>query len=324
MNDRNSCPLPASQMRAVRSFEAVTTRAPSGEEAGVVDARCVPGERQYRSIVGARSLEDVERLRRIAPGLCQHGSHDGHGTGAVARGQAHSRRLRQQQTLRLQCLIALRGRESGLITGRGEAARESCRQHRGRGDAEPVPEHELAHAIDDAVGLSEHDITPQEAGDVLVECIDRCIALGRRLLERLEHDGIEIARQCLRELARGGVARRRHRLVQSGQTRRRRLGLQDGLLERTARIALEPVRAHAGEQLIEDDAQRVDIRGGRDRCAGDLLGGRIVGCERAASELVSSVSCAAEPSVRSFAIPKSSSCASPSSVTRMFEGLRSR
>ena len=93
----------------------------------------------------------------------------------------------------------------------------------------------------------------------------RSHSVGRHFLERLERDGIEIAGErlaslravVLRAAATGSLKRR--------STRRHRFGPQDRILERTARVALESVGAHADQQFIEDDAERVNIGRGRNR-----------------------------------------------------------
>ena len=60
-----------------------------------------------------------------------------------------------------------------------------------------------------------------------------------------------------------------------------RLTGEDCILERASRAVLRRIGASFREQLVENDAQRVDVGGGRDRLAGDLLGRRVVRRKRA-------------------------------------------
>ena len=104
--------------------------------------------------------------------------------------------------------------------------------------------------------------------DVVDHRFDRGVTLGDRLLQRLQHDGVEIAAQRAPQFR-----------VSHGVARPGRLGGEDRLFERSPGVALEPVRARAGEQLEQQHAEAVDVGPRADRLAGDLLRRGVVGCQ---------------------------------------------
>jgi len=112
---------------------------------------------------------------------------------------------------------------------------------------------------------------------------DGRVALVRPLRERLADDRVEVARKRAREAARGRGAARARGFVGGGSAGAERLVLEDRALER-ARVVAVPVRSPAGEELVEHDAERVDVGRRADRRARDLLGRRVGGGQRAARD----------------------------------------
>ena len=99
-----------------------------------------------------------------------------------------------------------------------------------------------------------------ESAEVLDQGGDGGVAPGRLLLEALQHDGLEVARQA------GDQPRRRHRL-----------GGLDQLEGLDNRRPLE--RRPSGQQLVEDRPERVGVRGAAylARLPLGLLGGHVAG-----------------------------------------------
>jgi len=79
--------------------------------------------------------------------------------------------------------------------------------YRRRGDAELVSGHELPCTVPDRIGMGSDGPVVQVAPQVCGERPDRRIALGGLLLERLEHDVVEVAPQRARALRRSPVNR---------------------------------------------------------------------------------------------------------------------
>jgi hypothetical protein len=112
------------------------------------------------------------------------------------------------------------------------------------------------------------------ARDVLGQRIDRGVAIGRPLLQRLVEDRVKIAAQRFsRQCIVGRVARLG------------RIDTGDRLLQLRRAAAPEPVRSGPGQQFIRDHAQAVDIAGGADRLALNLLRTGVVQRQRATCQL---------------------------------------
>jgi hypothetical protein len=103
--------------------------------------------------------------------------------------------------------------------------------------------------------------------DIVRQCVDRCVALFGLLVQRLEHDGVEIAAQ-------------RARLRRAGGARAHGFGLHDGVFQRATGIPPQPVGARAGQQFMQHHAQRVHVGGDGDGLAENLLGRGVVGRQR--------------------------------------------
>src|SRR5690606_15401447 len=118
-------------------------------------------------------------------------------------------------------------------------------------------------------------------GDVVPERFDRRVAAGGILLERAQADRVEVAGEPARELV--GVARRAggtlRALAPDGsrrethfRTQRRRGGGE--------RIALlYGIRVAARQELVQDEAEAVDVRRHADGLAAHLLRRRVPGRE---------------------------------------------
>ena len=57
------------------------------------------------------------------------------------------------------------------------------------------------------------------------------------------------------------------------------------MLQRRARVVLQPVGTNAGEQLVQHDAERIDVRRRGERLPADLLGRCVAGREQPAGHL---------------------------------------
>ena len=85
-----------------------------------------------------------------------------------------------------------------------------------------------------------------------------------------------------------------------GEARTRRLAGESALDLRQRAPGDSPC-APAGEELVEEEAELVNVRGDRDRLAADLLGARVLGGEQAKTERVAGAASHASVS-RIFAI----------------------
>ena len=95
--------------------------------------------------------------------------------------------------------------------------------------------------------------------DVERKRLHRGISIQRLFLERLGNDGIEIAAQ-IAHLGRAGHA-----------AHQRRLHVQHFEFVGAERAAVGRIRARAGEQLEQDDAERVHVGGDGHGLAGELF-----------------------------------------------------
>ncbi len=133
---------------------------------------------------------------------------------------------------------------------------------------------ELECAVGDAVALREHDLTAQIAPDVFRERIGGGIAFGGCFLQRLDDNRVEVAAKGLYQLLRGRHA-----------TGGRGFRLEDRLFERATGVAFEAIGSLADQHFVEHYPQRVDVGGGGNRPAGNLLRSCVLGCHGLAAEL---------------------------------------
>ena len=128
------------------------------------------------------------------------------------------------------------------------------------------------HAIPAAIGTSLDWKAPKVSVDVLRKGLNRGVAIGRPLLHRFEHNRVEVATQG----ARGGQVA----CVACRRTRAWYLDRKQCLFERGRRLTLQAIGPRAGQHLIEQHTQRIDVAGRADGRAGDLLGRGVVGRQR--------------------------------------------
>ncbi len=136
----------------------------------------------------------------------------------------------------------------------------------------------------------------EQAPEIRREGCDRGVALAGLLAQRLEADGVEVPPEAAHGIrsARG----RRQAFLRRGAPEtsaaatgsggapgggrgRLRILLEHRALERAHIPRDQLERSHASDQLVEHDAQRVDVRGHRHRATADLLGARVGGSQGA-------------------------------------------
>jgi len=110
------------------------------------------------------------------------------------------------------------------------------------------------------------------ATQVLRERLRGRIALQRIVRQRLLEDAVDVARERRDETPRRGAAEPPDRFAKVG-----RGGAVD--LARAARLVA--VALYAGHELVQHEADRVDVARGRDGATGALLGARVCGREQA-------------------------------------------
>ena len=139
------------------------------------------------------------------------------------------------------------------------------------GDGDAVAPDELAGAVEDRVGACGDGVAVSEAREVGAEGLGGGVAAGGLLAEGGEDDGVEVAGEAAPE-ARG-------RVVGEGAARGRGVGVADEASVGVGEGAGDAVGRGAGEELVEDEAEGVDVGGGGDGLAGDLLGAGVLGRE---------------------------------------------
>src|SRR6185295_12404413 len=138
----------------------------------------------------------------------------------------------------------------------GKPNREAGEEEGREGDVEPepaLPACLLAQPVEERAAPREDRPPVEEAPEVVGEGRRRGVARRGLLAQRLAQDRIQVAAQT------GGI----------------RLALVDRALERGEAGVAELVGLPPGQQLVEDDAERVDVRGAFDRLAAHLLGARV-------------------------------------------------
>jgi hypothetical protein len=192
--------------------------------------------------------------------------------------------------------VALRERLGALalrldrLPRRADDAGDERREDDERGaDAEAVAADELGAAVGERIGARRHRLVGEVAAQVVGECRGGRVALRGLLLQRLRADVLEVAPQRAAEPQRRLAASRCGSVAAvvfgDGLGERPRIGLDDRTQPIDRRCAGARRRMDAGEQYVEEDAERVDIGRGRHRGALDLLGRCVVGSERAAAGL---------------------------------------
>ncbi len=148
-----------------------------------------------------------------------------------------------------------------------QRAHHRCR----RPDRKLVTAQELARVVPRAAALGENRLTLQMTADILRKQVGGCIARLRILVKRLENDVVEVALQgsCKRaDTGAAGLCRFGPHIA----ARRPRLGLENGVFERAARIALELIGPRSRQKLREQYTERIDIGCRADGASRDLFG----------------------------------------------------
>ncbi len=188
-------------------------------------------------------------------------------------------------------------RLAGLPRRADHPGDEREERQRGGADRRTMAPDELGGPIVPGVPPRQHGKPFEVPPHVFRELIDRGVAARRLLAQRLEDDGIEVAgeppAQTLRldraQLA-GGDLTRRHRLragdrlrcvrtvgrVRDSGAGARRHRLADHPRHVDRRPARDAIGPPAGEQLVEQYAERVDVGRGRHRIAANLLGAGVL------------------------------------------------
>ncbi len=152
----------------------------------------------------------------------------------------------------------------------GDAGEEREEHGRRGGEREPPPSQESPQHVRASARSRLHRLAAPVTSEVVGECARVGVARARLHAERLPDDRVEVAAQPLRRHGAG---------LSSGLARRRRRGvhqlLHGGREGHLAHLPRRPPR----EELVEHDAEGVDVRGRRDRAAGELLGRRVRGGE---------------------------------------------
>ncbi len=146
---------------------------------------------------------------------------------------------------------------------RRDAAEERDDHDGGGGEPHAVPPRELAGPVGKRSPPRLHGLSLEIAAHVLGELIGGGVPQVGLLAHRAEHDGVEVGAEPRRAGA-----------------RTLRVGLADDPHQLLRVARLDPVGFLVREQLVEHDAQRVDVARRRDRAAADLLRARVLGRER--------------------------------------------
>jgi len=179
--------------------------------------------------------------------------------------------------------VALAGDLPRLHGGGRRVADHQQREERRRRRRGPVALQELPQPVG-AVAVAHRDRPPGEvAVDVLEHPFDRGVAGLRLLAQRRHHDGVEVAAEPApqgagRKARAGGTGRRR---AAGDGARPRRDPAADRLLDLGQAAAVERVRVPSAQQLVEQQAELINVRGGGDRLAENLLGAGVLGREDA-------------------------------------------
>ena len=262
-----------------RRFQAQTVRSFRAEDA---QQFLLPIEQLQRFAIvaeaGAQASDQPEQLR------ARHRLRRQFGVGAAHAGieqGAHVQALRAAGIAGVleqgddEILHRLRARRflEGAIGLPGDDAQRN-RQHQADAErqhhAQRMPMQVFAHAITQALRARMHRLAVAVAAQVLRQCLDGGIALVRFLGQRFQHDVVEIAGDRAGAAAIAGQAaflRQAHRR----QRRFQRLFVQDGFFPGRIALAFDLVGFALGQQLVQHDAERIDVGHRRDQFAAQLL-----------------------------------------------------
>ena len=148
---------------------------------------------------------------------------------------------------------------------------------RARGDSTTVPRRELAEPVRQRCRTCAHRLFVEKALQVIGQRRCRRVAIARRFAHRLGDDVVEVAGERLAQ----AVARRRALLRTAEQGRHaRRFHIVQRAQQLIARCRPDRHGAAAGQQLVKQHAERVDVGRGGHRLAEQLLGRGVFGREQ--------------------------------------------
>ena len=249
--------------------------------------------------VGVADARQQLHLRRLVVGEALVHQLLGPGQDVVDRHRLPARhRSRQQESV--EGVDLLRPRELGhgqvalarrgprLPHGPGQAGHQRDQHDGGQGQGQPVAPRELRRPVAQAVGPGADGLVVQEAPQVVGQGGGRGVALAGVLLEGLGRDGVEVAAQrAPQPLGRGAQAcgpllGRVLALPRArGHGHPRRVLPEHGLDQRRRRAQRRAGRMAPGQELVEQHAHGVDIRGRGDGPARHLLRSGVFGREGA-------------------------------------------
>ena len=227
-----------------------------GDLAHQVQRACAPAQRcgvqrarALRGVVGQRAVahgvERVEPAHRLQLGR-----------------QVAEHELDQPFGLRLLAL-----RLAAFVHRHGGAGGQRQRRSRAGAHGHAVAAQELGAAVGPGVGPRGDGRVREVPAQVVGQRGGVGIAFGGLLLQRLRDDGVEVALQRMRAACGVGPARLQHGLRHQ---RRRAFDHRLPVRQRVAGLAFQ--RQPAAEQAEQQHAQRVDVGGGGDLAALQLLG----------------------------------------------------
>src|SRR5665213_1795019 len=154
---------------------------------------------------------------------------------------------------------------AGLGEGEDQACDKRKRNQRGHCDLKKVAGHALAGEVAEGVFAGDDGAVFEGAADVVGELRGGLIALLGLFAERHEDDVVEVGRK-----------------VEFGELLAADLDVADSALDAGGGVEIDGLDALSGEQLVEHGAEGVDVGGGGDGEATDLLGAGVAGGEGAA------------------------------------------
>ena len=156
------------------------------------------------------------------------------------------------------------------LAERGREAADQAEDDQGdRRHRSAVASHELPRSVEERVLPREHRPSVEVALHVLGQLVDRAVAPLRLLPQGLEDDGVEVARESASEPIRVGAGA-------DGGARSRRLFVANDPRDLLRAARVELVGPPLGEELVEEDAEGIDVRRRRHRAARNLLGARVL------------------------------------------------
>ena len=184
--------------------------------------------------------------------------------------------------------VPLRGHPTGLHGGDPTERQDADDEEATDGHAEPVPPDEPADAVSGRVAVGDDRLATEEAPQVVGQLTGGPVAAFRIPAQRHPGDPGEVAPQHALELPDRGIPKGRdlvgrfrsprrsggRGVVERGGGRTLRIA-QHGPLQLRSRRVFQPVGESPAEELIEQEAEGIDVGRGRDRAAGELFRRRV-------------------------------------------------